>query len=85
MPRNKIALEDLIKEFDSLDEIDIHGKTVKVQKFLGGDLKFLHQVTGINSFSGKYSCVWCKCPGDSRSDMSQNWSMIDRNQGARTN
>nr|XP_054750436.1 LOW QUALITY PROTEIN: uncharacterized protein LOC129256207 [Lytechinus pictus] len=80
----KVALSDLIEEFDGLSEITIDGKIVSVEKYLGGDLKFLNQVTGIASFASKYSCLWCKCPKESRYDMTKTWSMTDEMKGARS-
>ena len=35
---------------------------------MGGDWKFLALVTGIDSASCAYSCIWCKCKADERFD-----------------
>ena len=80
----KAALNGLIEEIDSLNEVIIAGETIKVEKYLGGDLKFLNQVTGMGGFASMYSFLWCKCPKDSRFDVKQKWSMVDKDQGAHT-
>ena len=80
----KATLGGLIEEFDDLTSVVINGQVIQVEKYLGGDLKFLNQIMGIMSFSALYSCLWCKCDSELRFDMSKNWSMSDTNQGART-
>ena len=52
--------------------------------YLGGDWKFLATVTGIDSASATYSCIWCKCKKDERGDVHLKWSLTDTNNGART-
>ena len=78
------ALKDLFDDFNSLDFIETDGKLIEVVKFVGGDLKFLNQVTGIGGFASTYSCLWCKCTKQDRSDVTKKWSMTDTTQGART-
>ena len=41
-------------------------------------------ITGIDSASSTYTCIWCKCPSLERHDSSQTWSISDTKQGART-
>ena len=78
------ALIVLIGEFNDLDHIQVNDKKIKVEKFIGGDLKFLNQVTGIGGFASTYSCLWCKCAKNDRSDTTKTWSMTDASKGART-
>ena len=80
----KEALSELINEFNNLEQFEVDGRVIIVDKFLGGDLKFLNQVTGIGGFASTYSCLWCKCPRNDRSDTSMHWSMTDTSKGART-
>ena len=80
----KAAIHDLIEEFENLNTIFVDGKEILIEKYLGGDLKFLNQIIGISSFSGKYSCLWCNCSSSERFDMSKNWSCTDVGKGART-
>lgn len=80
----RAALKELIDEFNNLDQVVVDEKIVKVEKYLGGDLKFLNQVTGIGGFASIFSCLWCKCPKSDRSDVTKEWSMRDVTMGART-
>ena len=80
----KETFEDLFEEFINLDTIEVNGKTIHVEKFLGGDLKFLNQVMGIDSFNSEHCCLWCKSDKKTRHDMTKHWSMSDPEKGART-
>ena len=55
-----------------------------IEYFLGGDLKFLAIVCGIEAANAKYACIWCKCASSDRWDMSMDWSAFDKFKGART-
>ena len=77
------ALKELIDEVNSLTSVTVDGKEVIVEVFIGGDLKFLNQVTGIGGFASIHSCLWCKCSKQDRSDVSLEWSMTDVTKGAR--
>ena len=55
-----------------------------IEYFLGGDLKFLAIVCGIEAANAKYACIWCKCSNSDRGDMSKEWSAFDVSKGART-
>lgn len=48
------ALKNLIEESNLLTSVEINGQVIQVEKFLGGDLKFLNQVTGIGGFAGYF-------------------------------
>ena len=78
------ALHDLILEFENLSSIVVNGQEIQIEKYLGGDLKFLNQMMGIAGFASKYSCLWCRCSKEERFDMSKNWSTTDTKKGART-
>lgn len=65
-------------EASELRSIKIHGK---IEYFLGGDLKFLAIVCGIEAANAKYACVWYKCSNSDRWDMSK---AFDVSKGART-
>ena len=56
------ALGDIRKEVGQLQTITVDGKTYDITYYLGGDWKFLAMVTGIDSASSEYACIWCKCP-----------------------
>ena len=62
----------------------ISGQKVTIDKYLGGDLKFLNQMLGISGFASTFSCLWCHCPKDERYDVSKLWSMTNTALGVRT-
>ena len=80
----KIALRNIVSECKDYSHATVNDKIYPLQFYLGGDLKFLNLVCGIDSNSSKYSCLWCTCPADQRYDMTKEWSMADSNKGART-
>ena len=80
----KESLEDILKEASELKSVSINGRTHQIEYFLGGDLKFLALVCGIEAANGSYSCIWCKCRSSERWDMSKEWSAFDVSKGART-
>ena len=41
-------------------------------------------ITGIDSATATYACIWCKCPALERYDRTQHWSISDVKLGART-
>lgn len=41
-------------------------------------------ITGLDSASSEYACIWCKCPLDERSLTDKQWSITDTALGART-
>ena len=63
------ALQHIITEAKQLINITIDRINYNIKYHLGGDMKFLALVCGIDAASAKYSCIWCKCPADQRSDM----------------
>lgn len=54
-----------------------------VTYYLGGDLKFLAIVTGIDSATSTYACIWCKVQNDERYDADKQWSILETEKGAR--
>lgn len=69
------ALQDIIIEANNLKYITINVNKYDIQYFLGGDMKLLALVCGIESATSTYSCIWCKCPKDERHKMELNWSL----------
>lgn len=39
--------------------IDINGKSIPLEIVLGGDMKFIQLVLGLNGSIGVYACPWC--------------------------
>lgn len=63
------ALEPVFSEINELlteKEIEVDGKTVKLNVVVGGDMKFMLIVLGLNAAHSTYSCVWCEVPKDKR-------------------
>ena len=81
-----LALADIVQEVNELHKsgIEVDGVHYKIECYLGGDWKFLAIITGINSASGRYACIWCKCPAEDRHDVSKKWSITDPKFGARS-
>lgn len=80
----KAALSDMCAEVIDLEVLTVGDSVYKIQFFLGGDMKFLAVVCGIQAATSVYSCIWCKCPKHQRWDMSIEWSITDQAKGART-
>ncbi|KAJ8019298.1 hypothetical protein HOLleu_42179 [Holothuria leucospilota] len=78
------ALSPLITEINDTDKVFVLDESVKVQLYLGGDLKFLNQIMGIEGFSAKHCCLWCICPSELRWDFQKVWCVSDIERGART-
>ena len=78
------ALKDISNEGKQLKSITINDKSYEIETYLGGDLKFLAMVCGIDAANCEHACVWCKCSRLERWEMSQQWSISDNAKGART-
>ena len=78
------ALEDICNEGKEMRSITIDDKRYEIETYLGGDLKFLAMVCGIDAANCEHACIWCKCSTSARWDMSQEWSITDIAKGART-
>jgi len=79
-----LSLEDIKKEVEALSSIEVNDICFSIEYFLGGDWKFLATVTGIDSATANYACIWCKCPALERHDSKLKWSIFDTELGART-
>lgn len=78
------ALEDICKEAKQMKTITINDKSYEIEIYLGGDMKFLAMVCGIDAANCVHACIWCKCPKLERWDMNQEWSITDTTKGARS-
>ena len=58
----KLCLRDVVNEVSSLTSLTVGKNTYEVRFYLGGDWKFLAMITGIDSATSRYACIWCKCP-----------------------
>jgi len=80
----RLGLADICAEAKDIEVLAIDGNVYNILFFLGGDMKFLATVCGIEQANAKYSCIWCKCPTERRSDITLEWSVTDTAKGART-
>ena len=78
------SLSDIVGEVSELTSVTINESEHQIEYFVGGDMKFLAIVCGIDAANSNFSCVWCKCPSVDRWDMSKQWSAFDSEKGART-
>ena len=82
-----IALEGLIKTIEqvhSAGKIEINSKNYFLKILLGGDLKYLALVLGINAANANYPCVFCVCPKSQFHNTKKEWSIVDKSKGARS-
>ena len=56
----KVCLKEIAEFIEKLEYITVEGRKIKVKKLLGGDLKFLSMILGINAANSKHPCPWCK-------------------------
>ena len=59
----KDSVPNILREVNELINkgfIVIDDKEIQLEFFLGGDLKFLLIIMGLNSASSNYACLWCK-------------------------
>ena len=81
----KVSEVNILKgQVKRLKSIDVEGVSYKIVFYLGGDLKFLNVVSGLDSCCCTYSCVFCKCPKQEFYDVTKTWSVSDQVYGART-
>lgn len=70
----KTSLNFFFQEVNELIDkqtISIDGKEIKLKFFLGGDMKFLLMIMGLNSATADYACLWCKIFKEDRWDTSK--------------
>ena len=71
----KQAFGDVFKDINSLiskNKIEVGGKSINLEFFLGGDYKFILLMMGLKGATSHYACVWCKIHKDKRWDTSLN-------------
>jgi hypothetical protein len=70
----KTSLSDFFCEVNELIEkktLLVDGEDIELDIFLGGDMKFLLMIMGINAATSNYSCLWCLIHKDNRLDTSK--------------
>ena len=78
------GLEDICTEARDLEVVTVNKTVYMVERFLGGDWKFLALVCGLDAANADHACIWCKCPKSKCWNMSLEWSLTDPSKEART-
>lgn len=78
-----ICLKEIVSELREIKELEINGKIYKIAIYVGGDLKFLANIYGINAANSLYPCLWCKCCKNEFDNLDKEWSISDPAKGAR--
>jgi len=78
-----MKLADICAEAGDIEVLTIDGNVYNILFFLGEDMKFLATTCGIEQANAKYSCIWCKCPAEKRSDLTPEWSITDTKKGGK--
>lgn len=73
-------LLDIHKKAEDLEVLTVNDK---VYNILGGDLRLLAIVCGMDATNAEHTCVWCKYPKSVHSDMKQDWLLTNSEKGAR--
>lgn len=57
------CFKDVFRDINALvkeKKIEVNGKTVNLEFFVGGDYKFLLILMGLSAANSNHACVWCK-------------------------
>jgi len=55
----KVCLKEVFEQISSISYVEYKGEKFKIDKTLGGDLKFLANVMGLDGANSNYPCVYC--------------------------
>ena len=67
------SFADVFKDINSLiskKKMEVGGKSINLEFFLGGDYKFILLMMGLKGATSYYACVWCKIHKNNRWDTS---------------
>ncbi|XP_048581436.1 uncharacterized protein LOC125561333 [Nematostella vectensis] len=81
------SLKDVLEEIDAVQDdsyVELDGKKINVEFFLGGDYKFLLQTMGLSAANSAYACLWCKVHKKDRGDMSKDDEYYEKDPLRRT-
>ena len=70
----KTSLSNFFDEVNELirqKTLSIDGEDIQLDFFLGGDMKFLLMIMGLNAATANYSCLWCHVHKNDRWDTSK--------------
>jgi hypothetical protein len=88
-----ICFTEIKIEIDNLSEIEIDGLKYKIETYIGGDLKMLANIYGINKANENCPCIWCIWDKKKlvnvdikkvEEEIKKEWSILDREKGARS-
>lgn len=80
----KLALKEIIDAIEKLTTLTINNKTYTIERVIGGDMKFLSILYGINESNSDYPCIWCYWYKKDYRNYDKIWSIKNRDLGART-
>lgn len=83
----KTSLNFFFEEVNGLinkGSISVDGKDIKLNFFLGGDMKFLLMIMDLNSATADYACLWCKIHKDVRWDTTKPFDYFNKEPLKRT-
>ena len=75
----KNSLKELIEELKRIKNINIENVSYKIVFRLGGDLKALALLLGLNAANSSHACIWCHCNLKERVNLDKEWP-ISRSQ-----
>ena len=87
------CLQEVKNQIDELNDIIIDNFHYKIEKYIGGDLKMLAIMYGINAATSNCPCIWCTWDKRKLNDVDienvdkeirMEYSIFDKNKGART-
>ena len=82
----KIALKEILVNLKTFKQVVVNGKSFEIDWYLGGDMKFVCIVLGLdgNFTHGKSPCPWCTCTRDNFLNYETlECSLTDKNKFAR--
>lgn len=76
----EICLNELIEKLSLIKQIEIKGITYEINFMIGGDLKWIATIYGINYANSNYPCPWChwKKEDVTSKDICKDWSISGR-------
>ena len=83
----KESFGDIISEVNKLvaaGKINVEGKNINVEFFLGGDYKFILMMLGLKGATSNYACAWCKLHKDERWKMDQHYTTYNKPEFSRS-
>ena len=69
----KGALKELLDELKEIKQLQINGKHYNLEMKLGGDMKCIALLLGLNAANAKHACCWCHCNLKETVDLTAEW------------